>query len=60
MTAQGLGGTIRYLDFVFLSLSKSNLSMSSACTCCEAAMYLQYSIANSPLPCEKRCPKNRF
>jgi len=60
MTAQGLEGTIHYLDFVFLSLSKSNLSMSSACTCCEAAMYLQYSMANSPFPCENRCPKNRF
>ena len=50
---------MHYLDFDFLSLSKSNLSMSSACTCCEAAMYLQYSIANSPLPCQNRSPKTK-
>ena len=52
--------TCRYLDLAFLSLSKSNLSMSSACTCCEAAMYLLYSIANSPLPCKSRWKIQRF
>ena len=51
---------MHYLDFVFFSLSKSNLSISSACTCCEAAIYLQYSMANSPLPCENRSPKKGF